>query len=75
MRGTDTLSVATWHTIGKLGLLPWFDRVETKSKLMNRIYHKGFAWSFENNSPFIPWSELISGISKGPKPFTAAVTY
>ena len=29
--GTDTLVGMTWHTISSLDVLPWFDRVDTKS--------------------------------------------
>ena len=38
--GTDTLVGMTWHTVGKLDVLPWFERVDTKSNPVDGISRK-----------------------------------
>ena len=38
--GTDTLVGLTWHCIGEADVLPWFDRVDTKSNPVDGLSRK-----------------------------------
>ena len=38
--GTDTLVGMTWHAIGHVNTLPWFDRVDTKSNPVDGLSRK-----------------------------------
>ena len=38
--GTDTIVGMTWHTVSKLNVLPWFDRVDTKSNPVDGLSRK-----------------------------------
>ena len=62
--GTDTIVGMTWHRCGKLGVCPWFDRVDTKSNPVDGLSRGNLEGEWDIVPLKFPGAELGGEMSR-----------